>query len=204
SSSGGSILSNELHTSPPEYSSDLKYGFLQGTFGLPYGGYIVRPAYGLRTTLTLTDSASMFSVFGTKQEIISYLRSMQTMVFTKMTARTYTSDIVVELYRTTEHNQMTLLRRLLDFSPQRQLVIRAGRSFTPSDFKPLVRIQAPQGLRLCEIAGILEDTAGGAAATAVAPLGGKKFAVNLTRDKELNIRVMGRLRSASSSVALLG
>ncbi|KAJ1939239.1 hypothetical protein GGF37_004478, partial [Kickxella alabastrina] len=120
-SSSSSILGSELHTSPPEYSSDLKYGFLQGTFGLPYGGYIVRPAYGLRTTLTLTDSASMFSVFGTKQEIISYLRSMQTMVFTKMTARTYTSDIVVELYRTTEHNQMTLLRRLLDFSPQRQL-----------------------------------------------------------------------------------
>ncbi|KAJ1800048.1 hypothetical protein LPJ56_006567 [Coemansia sp. RSA 2599] len=124
----------------------------------------------------------MFGIVGTKREIIDYLRTMRTMVFTQMSARTYTSDIVVEVYRTTP--EASIIKRWLDFSSERQLVIRAGRTFTPSDFKPLLRIQAPQGLRLCEIADILEKPSKGST-------------INLTRDKALNISVMGRSRSAS-------
>ncbi|KAJ2706317.1 hypothetical protein FB645_001712 [Coemansia sp. IMI 203386] len=170
----------QLH--PPSYSSRFKYGFLQGTFGLPYGGYLVHPPHQLQSTLKLTDAVNMFSVIGTQKEIIDYLKTMRTMVFTNMSARTYTSDIVVEVYRTT--TEASFLKRWLDFSPERQLVIRAGRTFIPSDFKPIVRIQAPQGLMMCEIASILEK-----------PIKGST--INLTRDKDLNIRVMGRSRSAS-------
>ncbi|KAJ1648040.1 hypothetical protein LPJ64_000657 [Coemansia asiatica] len=168
---------------PPGYSSRFKYGFLQGTFGLPYGGYLVHPPHKLQSTLILSDAVSMFSVIGTKQEITSFLKTMRTMIFTHMSARTYTSDIVVELYRTTP--ETSIIKKWIDFSTERQLVIRAGRTFTPSDFKPILRIQAPQGLMMCEIASILEK-----------PIKGST--INLTRDKALNIKVMGRSRSASN------
>ncbi|KAI9500913.1 hypothetical protein BX070DRAFT_236971 [Coemansia spiralis] len=187
-------------SNPPQYPG-FQYGFLRGTFGLPYGGYLVQPPHGaLRNALVLSESMNMFSVLGTQREIIEFLRHMRTMIFCKVPSRSFTSEIVVEMYpRPAQHplsswcSTIPFLGRWVDivFSRQRQLVIRAGRSFTPSDFKPLLRIHAPQGLMLCEIAAIVESSASTPRSAY------KNGCVDLTRDKALNIKVMGRSRSAS-------
>ncbi|KAJ2553925.1 hypothetical protein EV175_002761 [Coemansia sp. RSA 1933] len=187
---------------PPQYPG-LQYGFLQGTFGLPYGGYLVHPPpTALDSTLVLSDSMNMFSVLGTQTEIVQCLRHMHAMVFCKTTQHTFASDVVVELY-TKQRAQspgtawgvhaIPVLGRWLDalFTQQRQLVIRPGRTFTPSDFRPLVRIRIPQGVKLSEIATVLESAI--ASPQAAAHDGN----VDLTRDKAINIKVMGRSRSAS-------
>ncbi|KAJ2659762.1 hypothetical protein IWW48_003275 [Coemansia sp. RSA 1200] len=195
---------------PPQYPAGLQYGFLQGTFGLPYGGYLVQPPRGaLRNRLVLSESMNMFGVLGTQTEIIQCLKHLHAMVFCKTnTQPTYTSDIVVELYTSTQQAQapgsgwayhaIPMLGRWLQklFTQQRQLVIRSGRTFTPSDFKPLVRIRVPQGMTLSEIAGVLEAALREQPASS-ATAGGGAGGLDLTRDKATNIRVMGRSRSAS-------
>ncbi|KAJ2596574.1 hypothetical protein GGH99_007493 [Coemansia sp. RSA 1285] len=198
---------------PPQYPAGLQYGFLQGTFGLPYGGYLVHPPRGaLRNRLVLSESMSMFGVLGTQTEIIQCLKHLHPMVFCKTnTQPTYTSDIVVELYTSTQQSQpqapgsgwayhaIPLFGRWLQtlFTQQRQLVIRSGRTFTPSDFKPLVRIRVPQGMTLSEIAGVLETALREQPASSASSGGGSAGGLDLTRDKATNIRVMGRSRSAS-------
>ncbi|KAJ1665196.1 hypothetical protein IW140_003538 [Coemansia sp. RSA 1813] len=188
--------------SPPQYPG-LQYGFLQGTFGLPYGGYLVQPPRGaLGSTLVLSDSMNMFSVLGTQTEIVQCLHDMHAMVFCKTMARSFTSDIVVEMYTKPRsqapgtgwgYHAIPFLGHWFDslFTQQRQLVIRSGRTFMPSDLKPLVRIRIPQGVTLSEIAGVLESSIDSPHAAA------RDGNVDLTRDKAINIRVMGRSRSAS-------
>ncbi|KAJ1735469.1 hypothetical protein LPJ61_000535 [Coemansia biformis] len=193
---------------PPQYPG-LAYGFLQGTFGLPYGGYLVPPPRRLRSTLTLTDAAPMFSAVGTRRQIIECLRTMPSMAFCKMATGTCTSDLLIELYRAMPAlslvdeycarrsaangllGRLALLaaccwRRLIGrlFSQERQLVIRSAQPSGPSDLKPLLRIRAPQGIMLSEIAALMDTVEDGAE-------------LDLTRDKAVNIRVMGRSRAAS-------
>ncbi|KAJ2860325.1 hypothetical protein GGI22_002742 [Coemansia erecta] len=199
------LPSSASSDAPPQYPGP-QYGFLQGTFGLPYGGCLVHPPRNaLHSTLVLSDSMNMFSVLGTQEEIVQCLRHMHAMVFCKTMARTFAADIVVELYTKSQsqapgsgwgYHAIPLLGGWLDalFTRQRQLVIRSGRTFTPSEFKPLVRIRIPQGLTLSEIAGVLESAI---ASPQTAATAGN---VDLTRDKAINIKVMGRSRSA----ALLG
>ncbi|KAJ1853425.1 hypothetical protein LPJ73_002651 [Coemansia sp. RSA 2703] len=167
---------------PPDYSPGLQYGFLQGTFGLPYGGYLVRPPAALPSTLLLTQKVPMFSVIGRRDEICALLRSMHTMVFSHMAARTYTADIVIEVYPV--DRTAWRMPRWLDFTSRtpRQLVIRAGRTFVPADFDPLLAVRAPQGISMREIADVLARC-------------WDQRAVDLTRDKALNISLMGRSRS---------
>ncbi|KAJ2766581.1 hypothetical protein IWQ57_004302, partial [Coemansia nantahalensis] len=202
---------------PPQYPG-LAYGFLRGTRGLPYGGYLQPPPYALRSTLALTDANSMFSVVGTRRQIVECLRAMPAMAFCKMAAGTCTTDLLVELYRAVPAlslgdeyrarrsaatgllSRLALLasccwKRVVArlFSQERQLVIRAAQ-VSPVDSgaaKPLLRIRAPQGIMLSEIAALMDT------AESVAEL-------DLTRDKAVNIRVMGRSRAASLLAAGAG
>ncbi|KAJ1719441.1 hypothetical protein LPJ53_005802 [Coemansia erecta] len=170
---------------PPIYSPNLQYGFLQGTFGLPYGGYLVHPPGALPPTLNLTQKMPMFGAIGRRDEICALLRSMHTMVFSQMAARTYTADIVIEVYPV-NRSAAWRVPRWLDFAganAPRQLVIRAGRTFVPADFDPLLSIRAPQGISMREIAEVLMQS-------------WNRRTVDLTRDKALNISLMGRSRSA--------
>lgn len=169
-----------IHPDPPRYRPHV-YGYLQGTFGLPYGGYLIQPPAPLRQ-LVLTEHRSMFSVIGSHREILQCLRHLRVPVFSQMRSRSYTADLVIELYR----HRMPPISSIMDAvrwlaSPaQRQLVIRAGRTFVPREFKPLARIQVPQGLALDEMAGVLEDLR-------------FRGTHDLTRNKAINISVMGRL-----------
>ncbi|KAJ2754116.1 hypothetical protein H4R27_000208 [Coemansia aciculifera] len=132
----------------------------------------------------------MFSVLGTQTEILDCLRSdnfySRTMLFCNTRSP---SDILVEVYRIpTPGVPMLPLRRLFDawFSKNRQLVVRpASHSVSLNDYqRPLLKVHAPQGITLVEVARILEET-------------GFRGELDLTRNKAVNISVMGRSRSAS-------
>ncbi|KAJ2779959.1 hypothetical protein H4R18_003705 [Coemansia javaensis] len=194
---------------PPQYPG-LAYGFLQGTLGLAHGGYLVPMRRPLRSTLTLADSAPLFGAVGTRAQIADCLRAMPTMVFCKLAARTCTSDLVIEMYRARSAlslvdelcaraaearglcGWLALLagccwRRLAGrlFSRERQLVIRSEHTAAPVEAPALLRIRAPQGIMLSEIAALIDGAAQ------------DRADIDVSRDKALNIRIMGRSRSAS-------
>ncbi|KAJ2343602.1 hypothetical protein GGH92_004845 [Coemansia sp. RSA 2673] len=132
----------------------------------------------------------MFSVLGTQAEILDCLRSDNFCSHTMLFCNTPSpSDILVEVYRIpTPGVPMLPLRRLFDawFSKNRQLVVRpASHQVSINDYRrPLLKVHAPQGITLAEVARILEET-------------GFRGKLDLTRDKAVNISVMGRSRSAS-------
>ncbi|KAJ2844946.1 hypothetical protein J3B02_004818, partial [Coemansia erecta] len=59
----------------------IQYGFLQGTFGLPYGGYCIRPQR-LDDIVLNADSAQsqMFCVIGKYSEVMEWLENNDRMV----------------------------------------------------------------------------------------------------------------------------
>ncbi|KAJ2688604.1 hypothetical protein IWW39_002076 [Coemansia spiralis] len=133
----------------------------------------------------------MFSVLGTQTEILDCLRSDNFSSRTTLFCNTRSSsDIAIEVYRIpTPGLPMLPLRRLFDFwfSSNRQLVVRpAGYLAATIDDcrRPLLSVLAPQGIALVEIARILEDA-------------GFRGELDLTRNKAINISVIGRSRSAS-------
>ncbi|KAI9479990.1 hypothetical protein BX667DRAFT_198289 [Coemansia mojavensis] len=186
------------NASPPQYNS--------ATFGLLQPSYLHGCPITLaqqRCSLTLTDSLPMFTAIGTRRQISELLRAMPAMLFCK--TRSHTSNLVIELYHTLpsmpllklmQNTQAGLLSRLTClaaffwrrivsriFSYERQLIIRSENTIAVSDQTPFLSIKAPQGIMLSEIAVLLDNNQAGL--------------VDLTRDKELNIRIMGRSRSFS-------
>ncbi|KAJ2850713.1 hypothetical protein IWW36_001682 [Coemansia brasiliensis] len=183
---------------PPQYSST--------TFGLLQASYLHGCPITLaqqRCSLTLTDSLPMFTAIGTRRQISDLLHTMPAVLFCKTPS--HTSNLVIELFHTLPSlpllklmqnsragllNKMVALaafcwRRLVSrvFSYERQLIIRSENTIAVSDQTPYLSIKAPQGIMLSEIAGLLDSNHGGL--------------VDLTRNKELNIRIMGRSRSLS-------
>ncbi|KAJ2814638.1 hypothetical protein IWW50_007075, partial [Coemansia erecta] len=158
-------------------------------------------------TLALTDSLPVFSAVGTRRQITDLLRAMPASVFSKH-ARSATSNIIVELHRAQPVVMLgalprastfiarvvraiadiarfwhPLIARML-FSQQRRLIVRSECSASPMDACPLVSIRVPQGTMLSEVAALLEHS-------------NTNASIDVTRDKALNIRVMGRSRSLS-------
>ncbi|PIA13266.1 hypothetical protein COEREDRAFT_83609 [Coemansia reversa NRRL 1564] len=193
---------NGISTCPPQYP-DLVYGYLQGTLGRLYGGSLVQPRR-LRSTLMLNDAQPMFSLIGTRVAISDWLRTMSTMVFSKAILRP-SSDILIELYRSPARlslvdeyckrragknffGRLALLaaccwhRLGCVFSTERQLVIRPASSLGEDVVPPVLSILVPQGIMLSEVAPLLEQVESGS--------------LDVTRDKALNIRVIGRSRAA--------
>ncbi|KAJ2660123.1 hypothetical protein IW148_003954 [Coemansia sp. RSA 1199] len=183
---------------PPQYPS-LARGYLHGPRDTKQ---LVSACSQQQHTLTLTDALPVFSAIGTRRQISDLLRAMPSMVFCKH-SRSATSNIVIELHRSlpsiwqysTNSGEKSTIRRMAAlavgcwqlliarlFSQERKLVVRAECSEPTTSAQPLVSIRAPQGIMLSEVAVLLERSVG-------------LDSIDVTRDKALNIRVMGRSRS---------
>ncbi|KAJ2082699.1 hypothetical protein H4R24_001367 [Coemansia sp. RSA 988] len=146
----------------------------------------------------------MFGIIGSRVAISDWLRTMSTMIFSKTILRP-SSDIMIELFRSPTRlslveeyckrstgkslfGRLALLavccwRRLgCVFSTERQLVIRPSSSLNEDGVAPVLSIRVPQGIMLSEVAPLLEKVESGS--------------LDVTRDKALNIRVIGRSRTA--------
>ncbi|KAJ2722640.1 hypothetical protein GGI07_003167 [Coemansia sp. Benny D115] len=136
----------------------LQYGFLQGTFGLPYGGYCVQPKV-LNDIVLNADSPylQMFCVIGKYSEVMRWLEGNDRMVANQCTSQdTFTHDLIVEVY-TKAPKLVQLLRGKGNSTVQ--LVIRIARTWDRSSksgrgtdqFKPMVKSIVPSGITLAEI-----------------------------------------------------
>ncbi|KAJ1955440.1 hypothetical protein EC988_001883 [Linderina pennispora] len=143
----------------------LKYGFLQGTFGLPYGGYCVQPRTLADILLDASNQhLSMFCVTGTYAEVLAWLSRQDDIMVANhhCTQDTYTHDLVVELY--THSSRLKRLFKGLSGTDV-QLVIRIARTWdrrlnrTSQDFRPLVKIIVPAGITLKEISEKMRTSA---------------------------------------------
>ncbi|KAJ1795565.1 hypothetical protein LPJ59_004271 [Coemansia sp. RSA 2399] len=145
----------------------LRYGFLQGTFGLPYGGYCVRP-FRLNDIMLDADNPglSMFCVLGKYCEVLEWLEGNDRMVANLCTTQdTFTHDLTVEVY-----DKASTLSRVLRGrgSIDVQLVIRIARTWDRDamyrapkagplrQFRPLLKVLVPSGVTLSEIKAELE------------------------------------------------
>ncbi|KAI8323191.1 hypothetical protein GQ54DRAFT_116305 [Martensiomyces pterosporus] len=133
----------------------LKYGFLQGTFGLPYGGYCVKPLH-LNDIVLNADSPhlSMFCITGKLGEVMDWLEANDHMVANQCTSQdTYTHDIAVEVY-----TQSSAIARMFKgkTSVDVQLVIRIARTWDrqkegKKEFRPMLKVIVPSGITLPEV-----------------------------------------------------
>ncbi|KAJ2449670.1 hypothetical protein GGF42_004702 [Coemansia sp. RSA 2424] len=139
----------------------IHYGYLQGTFGLPYGGYCVRPPRLGDITLSAdNEHLQMFCVLGRFSEVQEWLEEHHSMVCNECTVRrTFTHDLIVEVY-----SKASFLERL--FKGQDgidvQLVIRIARTWDrrkegtdSGQFKPMLKAIVPSGITLPEIRDVL-------------------------------------------------
>ncbi|KAJ2514618.1 hypothetical protein H4217_005663 [Coemansia sp. RSA 1939] len=149
----------------------LQYGFLQGTFGLPYGGYCVRPQRLSNIMLSADNPGiSMFCVLGRYSDVLAWLdeKSNRTVASLCTTQGTFTHDLTVEVY-----NKSSTLVRLMrgKGAIDVQLVIRIARTWdhdamdyksNPEDgsacrsFRPMLRVLVPSGVALSDISAELE------------------------------------------------
>ncbi|KAJ2659770.1 hypothetical protein IWW48_003283 [Coemansia sp. RSA 1200] len=149
----------------------LQYGFLQGTFGLPYGGYCVRPQRLDNIILSADNPGiSMFCVLGKYSDVLAWLdkNSNQTVVSLCTAQGTFTHDLTVEVY-----NKSSTLVRLMrgKGAIDVQLVIRIARTWDRDamdykskqedgsacrNFRPMLRVLVPSGVTLSDIRAELE------------------------------------------------
>ncbi|KAJ1867956.1 hypothetical protein H4R99_003114 [Coemansia sp. RSA 1722] len=174
----------------------VQYGFLQGTFGLPYGGYCIRPQ-NLGDIVLNADSpqSQMFCVIGKYSEVMGWLENNDRMVSNQCTSHdTFTHDLTVEMYsKTSSLVRIIRGKRNIDV----QLVIRIARTWdrknvskssSSSQFKPMVKGIVPSGVTLAEIKCQFAE----------APAG---TLVDATVDKALLDVVLTRVSSRSSTIA---
>ncbi|KAJ2485589.1 hypothetical protein EV174_001622, partial [Coemansia sp. RSA 2320] len=76
----------------------MHYGYLQGTFGMPYGGYCVRPPQLRDIELSAqNEHLRMFCIVGTFCEAMEWLEANDLMVSNLCTEQaTFTHDLVAE------------------------------------------------------------------------------------------------------------
>ncbi|KAJ2609197.1 hypothetical protein H4S08_004147 [Coemansia sp. RSA 1365] len=138
----------------------LQYGYLRGTFGLPYGGYCIRPQCLEDVVLQAdNDHKQMFCVIGRYDEVIEWLDHNQHIVLNHSSMQaTFTHELIVELYT----HSSTLSRAIWGLKKLNvQLVIRIARTWDRnndlgSQFHPLLKIIVPSGISLPEIRSELD------------------------------------------------
>ncbi|KAJ1957720.1 hypothetical protein EC988_000683, partial [Linderina pennispora] len=128
-----------IFASPPRYRAPLRFGFLQGTFGLPYGGHLVQPE-ALPDTIALTPSMPMFACLGSARQIHGFLVQQTRTSLCTVNVPCGSGGLVVEMYRDRSYDR---LAGWWDMG-QRQVVVRAQRAFSVSEFRPLLRVTVPQ------------------------------------------------------------
>ncbi|KAJ2763568.1 hypothetical protein IWQ56_004813, partial [Coemansia nantahalensis] len=144
----------------------LRYGYLRGTFGLPYGGYVIQEPCPADVELDAGNRhRQMFCVIGRLGDALGWLEGNRHSVTVKQTAEaTFTREVVAEVY--TRSSQLTQLLWGVD-GVDAQLVIRIGRTWErrPHDastqFHPLLKAIAPSGIAMCEVAALLRRAAPG-------------------------------------------
>ncbi|KAJ2897181.1 hypothetical protein IWW38_001806, partial [Coemansia aciculifera] len=74
----------------------IHYGYLQGTFGMPYGGYCVRPPQLSDITLNAdNEHLRMYCVLGRFGEVKRWLEEHNLMVCNECTVHdTFTHDLI--------------------------------------------------------------------------------------------------------------
>ncbi|KAJ2825621.1 hypothetical protein GGI24_003110 [Coemansia furcata] len=169
----------------------VHYGYLQGTFGLPYGGYCVRPPrLGDITLSAENEHLRMFCVVGPFSQVNEWLEDNNLMVSNQCTVRdTFTHDLIIEVY-----SHASFLERL--FMGQEgievQLVIRIARTWDRrkdenSQFKPMLKAIVPSGITLPEIRDVLRRAEPG-------------IVLDTTRDKDLLNVVLSRITTRCSAM----
>ncbi|KAJ2014802.1 hypothetical protein IWW57_005800 [Coemansia sp. S610] len=168
------------------------YGYLQGTFGLPYGGYCVKPPQLGDITLSAeNEHLRMFCVLGRFSQVAEWLEDNNFMVLNQCTdSGTFTHDLVVEVY-----SRASFLERLLvgQGEIEVQLVIRIsrtwdGRKDENSQFKPMLKALVPSGITLPEIRDVLRRVEPG-------------VVLDTTRDKDLFNAALSRVTTRCSAMS---
>ncbi|KAJ2305034.1 hypothetical protein IWW55_002141 [Coemansia sp. RSA 2706] len=162
----------------------LTYGYLRGTFGLPYGGYCIRPQSLPEIVLHASnENQRMFCVVGRYSEVTRWLEGSHVLVLNQSAMEaTFTHELVVEVY--TEYSALSRMIWGLDRLDV-QLVIRIARTWdrqreVGSQFHPLLKLIVPSGISLDEIRRQLQTAVAGET-------------VDATHNKELLNNVLSRV-----------
>ncbi|KAJ2162827.1 hypothetical protein GGF46_000391 [Coemansia sp. RSA 552] len=136
----------------------LRYGYLRGTFGMPYGGYCMRPTSLDRILLQAdNDNQQMFCVVGRYREVADWLcRNDCAAVIQSSMRATFTHELVAEVY--TKASALSRMIWGLD-AIDVQLVVRIARTWdrrssaegAGDQFHPLLKLIATSGISLSEI-----------------------------------------------------
>ncbi|KAJ2498291.1 hypothetical protein GGH96_004440 [Coemansia sp. RSA 1972] len=167
----------------------LQYGYLRGTFGLPYGGYCIRPSHLNAITLQSSNPhQQMFCILGSYHSVTSWLNNNPIAVLNEpSTQPTFTHELVVEVYTQSSYlSRMVWGLNALDV----QLVVRIARVWDrgenkASQFHPLLKVIVPSGILLSEVCAKLQEAVPGQL-------------LDATRDKELVDRTVARTTSRNS------
>ncbi|KAJ1740946.1 hypothetical protein LPJ78_003904 [Coemansia sp. RSA 989] len=140
---------------------NITYGYLRGTFGLPYGGYCIRPENVDEIVLQASNEyRRMFSILGKYSDVQKWMtRHRSTVLNQSSMEATFTHELVIEVF--TESSSWTRMIWGLD-SLNVQLVIRIARiwdrqSNASSQFHPVLKLIAPSGISLFEICEHLQS-----------------------------------------------
>ncbi|KAJ2137507.1 hypothetical protein IW137_000268 [Coemansia sp. RSA 1287] len=165
----------------------LQYGYLRGTFGLPYGGYCIRPSHLHAIDLQPSNPhQQMFCILGPYHSVTSWLSHNPIPVLVEPpTQPTFTHELIVEVY--TQSSYLSRMVWGLD-SIYVQFVIRIGRVWDRgenkgSQFHPLLKMVAPSGVLLTEMCAKLKEAVPGQL-------------LDATKDKELVDRAVARTASS--------
>ncbi|KAJ1724947.1 hypothetical protein LPJ61_005688 [Coemansia biformis] len=165
----------------------LRYGYLRGTFGLPYGGYTIQEPHPIDVELdAANEHRQMFCVLGRFSAVTGWLDGNQHTITARQAAQaTFTREIVAEVY--TESSwiaQMLWGLGCLDV----QLVIRIGRTWDrrPRDrscqFFPVLKVIAPSEVVMDDIGALLRRAVPGQV-------------LDAAREKDLVARTLSRAPS---------
>ncbi|KAJ2705423.1 hypothetical protein H4R19_005122 [Coemansia spiralis] len=138
----------------------LRYGYLRGTFGLPYGGYVMQEPRAADVVLDAgNEHRQMFCVIGRLGDALRWLEDNLHSVTVKEGAQaTFTREVVAEVY--TKSSWLTQLLWGVD-AADAQVIIRIGRTWdrrppgATTQFHPLRKAIALSGVALSEIGALL-------------------------------------------------
>ncbi|KAJ2828549.1 hypothetical protein IWW50_001328 [Coemansia erecta] len=169
----------------------LQYGYLHGTFGLPYGGYCIRPPSLTDIVLQASNEHRwMFCVIGRFHEVSSWLENRPEILVRNQSSMesTFTHELVAEVY--TESSALSRMFWGLD-NLDVKLIIRIARTWdrrrdsVGCQFHPLLKLIVPSGVALGEIRERLRDAVPGQV-------------LDATRDKVLLNRALAQVSTHES------
>ncbi|KAJ2850723.1 hypothetical protein IWW36_001692 [Coemansia brasiliensis] len=170
--------------------SKVTYGYLRGTFGLPYGGYCIRPESVDEIVLQASNEHQrMFCIVGRYSDVQEWMEQHNSTVLNQSAMEaTFTHELVVEVF--SKSSPWTRMIWGLD-SLDVQLVIRIARvwdrqSNASSQFHPLLKLVAPSGISLKEVCDQLHGMQ-------------PEQTKDITYDKELLNRALARVSTRGSA-----